>query len=255
MSSASMRPWRRSPPGAPGQPQSAVRAMLEYLHLKNVGPAPEMAMEFAPRLNLITGDNGLGKSFLLDVAWWALTRRWPQELNDALTSGYPALPREPKKDATIGFRLQSKTKGKVEYTSTYAARDQAWVGKAGRPANPGLVIYAHADGGFRHRRCHGQGQHGDLATKGADQYRQPQTPVCGVTQQVVGRQSRPFHSGVPSGFCSSRSRFATCAFALNNCAGRCAPPTRWPLHASSTSISVSLRRKALLSSATPITRS
>ncbi len=122
--------------------------MLEYLHLKNVGPAPEMAMEFAPRLNLITGDNGLGKSFLLDVAWWALTRRWPQELNDALTSGYPALPREPKKDATIGFRLQSKTKGKVEYTSTYAARDQAWVGKAGRPANPGLVIYAHADGGF-----------------------------------------------------------------------------------------------------------
>ena len=36
--------------------------MLEYLHLKNVGPAPEMEMELAPRLNLITGDNGLGKS-------------------------------------------------------------------------------------------------------------------------------------------------------------------------------------------------
>ncbi len=55
--------------------------MLESLHLKNVGPAPEMKMELAPRLNLITGDNGLGKSFLLDVAWWALTRKWPQDVN------------------------------------------------------------------------------------------------------------------------------------------------------------------------------
>jgi predicted ATPase len=45
--------------------------MLESLHLKNVGPAPELRFEPAERLNLITGDNGLGKSFLLDVAWWA----------------------------------------------------------------------------------------------------------------------------------------------------------------------------------------
>ena len=55
--------------------------MIEYLHLTNVGPAPELSMELAPRLNLITGDNGLGKSFLLDVAWWAMTRRWPHDLN------------------------------------------------------------------------------------------------------------------------------------------------------------------------------
>lgn len=38
-------------------------------------------------MTLITGDNGLGKSFLLDVAWWALTRRWPQEVNRRMTSG------------------------------------------------------------------------------------------------------------------------------------------------------------------------
>ena len=50
--------------------------MLEYLHLKNVGPASEMKMELAPRLNLITGDNGLGKTFLLDIAWWVLTQTW-----------------------------------------------------------------------------------------------------------------------------------------------------------------------------------
>jgi hypothetical protein len=40
-----------------------------------------MRMELAPRLNLITGDNGLGKSFLLDVAWWAISRRWPIEID------------------------------------------------------------------------------------------------------------------------------------------------------------------------------
>jgi hypothetical protein len=31
--------------------------MLESIHLKNVGPAPEMKMDLAPRLNLITGSS------------------------------------------------------------------------------------------------------------------------------------------------------------------------------------------------------
>jgi predicted ATPase len=121
--------------------------MLEYLRLRNVGPAPEMELELAPRLNLITGDNGLGKSFLLDVAWWALTRKWPQDLNTKLTSGYSARPTDIKKPATIEFRVTSKTKN-VTYESKYVPRDESWLGKAGRPWNPGLVIYAHSDGGF-----------------------------------------------------------------------------------------------------------
>jgi hypothetical protein len=121
--------------------------MLDYLHLLNVGPAPEMTLHLAPRLNLITGDNGLGKSFLLDVAWWALTRRWPHDLNPALTSGYPAKPIDPKLTATITFIVQSKTK-EITYSSDYSPRDEAWVGKQGRPWMPGLVLYAHADGGF-----------------------------------------------------------------------------------------------------------
>ena len=104
-------------------------------------------MELAPRLNLITGDNGLGKSFLLDVAWWALTRRWPHDLNPDLTSGYRATPIDVKQTATIEFRVRSKTTT-VSYTSTYSPRDEAWVGKQGRPWMPGLVIYAHSDGGF-----------------------------------------------------------------------------------------------------------
>ncbi|MBI4863796.1 MAG: AAA family ATPase [Candidatus Riflebacteria bacterium] len=121
--------------------------MIEYLKLTNVGPASEMEVEFAPRLNIFTGDNGLGKSFLLDVIWWALTRKWPQEINRDLTSGYVARPRDPRITATIDFRVDAKSRT-VEYTSTYARREQAWTGKAGRPPNPGLVLYAHADGGF-----------------------------------------------------------------------------------------------------------
>jgi len=51
--------------------------MLEYLKLQKVGPSPEMEMELGPRLNVITGDNGLGKTVLLDAAWFVLTRTWP----------------------------------------------------------------------------------------------------------------------------------------------------------------------------------
>ncbi|WP_428264217.1 AAA family ATPase [Haliangium sp.] len=121
--------------------------MIEFLELQNVGPAPRMELRFAPRVNLITGDNGLGKSFLLDAAWWALTRRWPQEVNPRMTSGMPARPRDPKKKATIAFQVTGK-KTTVAYQATYTARDEAWTGRAGRPWNPGLVVYAHSDGAF-----------------------------------------------------------------------------------------------------------
>ena len=121
--------------------------MIESLHLRNVGPAPEMEMTLAPRLNLITGDNGLGKSFLLDVIWWALTRRWPREVNPHMNAGYAARPGAPGEDATIWFRARGRSTT-AEYKARYVPRDQAWVGPAGRPLLPGLVIYAHTDGSF-----------------------------------------------------------------------------------------------------------
>ena len=121
--------------------------MIEYLCLRNVGPAPEMEMEFAPGLNLITGDNGLGKSFLLDVVWWALTRKWPLEVNPHMNAGYAARPRLSGEEATIKFRAQGRSTT-ATYEARYVPRDQAWAGPAGRPLLPGLVIYAHTDGSF-----------------------------------------------------------------------------------------------------------
>jgi hypothetical protein len=54
--------------------------MLELLELRDVGPAPLMRFELAPRLNLLTGDNSLGKSFVLDCLWWLLTQRWAKQM-------------------------------------------------------------------------------------------------------------------------------------------------------------------------------
>ncbi|NTV21891.1 MAG: AAA family ATPase [Chlorobium limicola] len=121
--------------------------MIKYLNMVNVGPSPEMELEFGKRLNLITGDNGLGKSFLLDIAWWALTRRWPAEINTALTAGKKALPNTYEEEAKISFSFTSKTK-EERYDSSYLRKEQAWTGRPGRPANPGLVLYAMSDGSF-----------------------------------------------------------------------------------------------------------
>ena len=121
--------------------------MLKELKLNKVGPCEALEAHFAPRLNLITGDNGLGKSFLLDIAWWALTRRWPRDLNKALVSGYGARPTSAK-EGSIEFSVEGKANKDVRYRSTFSPSDEAWTGKAGRPYNPGLVLYAMADGGF-----------------------------------------------------------------------------------------------------------
>lgn len=122
--------------------------MLERLVLKNVGPAPKMDLDLQRRMNLITGDNGLGKSFLLDVAWWALTRKWPRDLNPRLTSGYPARPTDRTSPARLRFALTTDAGNSQTFESSYSVRDESWTGRPGRPHSPGLVIYAHADGGF-----------------------------------------------------------------------------------------------------------
>lgn len=79
--------------------------MLEKLHLKNVGPAPEMELEFGSRVNIITGDNGLGKSFILDVAWFALTGDWLQNSNQTMLNGQEVRPS--KKNTKLEFTLNS----------------------------------------------------------------------------------------------------------------------------------------------------
>lgn len=121
--------------------------MLKYLKLRNVGPAASMALEFGERLNLITGDNGLGKSFLLDIAWWALTKKWPSEINVKLTAGKKALPSVQTQAAAIDFAIVAEH-GEAETKCSFIAESQAWRLPNDAPTDLGLVLYAMTDGSF-----------------------------------------------------------------------------------------------------------
>lgn len=138
--------------------------MLSELTLKNVGPSPELSIECAPRLNVFTGDNGLGKSFILDVAWWILTSTW---------AGLPALPRlSMGMNAVIAAKLQGRfpyqgfteTDSERTFSVRYAfesliqrwvRHDVGWAQAGGRsigvsaPADQAWlcpVLYARVDG-------------------------------------------------------------------------------------------------------------
>ena len=64
-----------------------------------------------------------------------------------MNAGYAARPATPGEDATIGFRARGRS-ASAEYEARYVPREQAWLGRPGRPLLPGLVIYAHTDGSF-----------------------------------------------------------------------------------------------------------
>ena len=119
--------------------------MISGLTLHGVGPAREMKLTFGERLNIITGDNGLGKSFLLDCVWWALTRSWPAELNQGTPSGRKARPNEGEvgKITAEFVRTSRKT---TSLSATYNRSKECWVCPAGRPLQHGITLYAMVDG-------------------------------------------------------------------------------------------------------------
>ncbi|MBQ6471840.1 MAG: AAA family ATPase [Victivallales bacterium] len=122
--------------------------MIKSLTLKNVGAMPDKTIAFGSRLNVITGDNGLGKSFLLDIIWYALTGHWPNEVNGKLSSGYMARPLTPSKEATIGMKVDGQSASRA-LVSVFDREMQKWRLKGGdMPMPVGLVVYAHYDGSF-----------------------------------------------------------------------------------------------------------
>ncbi|WP_224369732.1 AAA family ATPase [Hyalangium versicolor] len=113
--------------------------MLRGLHMQGVGPAPTFDIQFAERLSVLTGDNGLGKSFLLDVAWWSLTGTWP---------GLQAWPRQGAKQREISWTLAGKTGKESHRKSRFDPKRQLWPLPEARPSMPGLTVYARVDGSF-----------------------------------------------------------------------------------------------------------
>jgi AAA domain len=53
--------------------------MLTRLWARDVEPFDKpLELDLGSRLNLLCGDNGLGKTFVLDLAWYVLTGTWSQ---------------------------------------------------------------------------------------------------------------------------------------------------------------------------------
>ncbi len=114
--------------------------MLKQLELCEVGPSGSLKIDFTRRLNILTGDNGLGKTFVTDIAWWTLTRSWVD---------LPALPYDVRAiHPAIKFKIVGKSGSDVSQESEYNFKKQQWPIKKGRAGMPGLVIYARVDGSF-----------------------------------------------------------------------------------------------------------
>ncbi len=116
--------------------------VLEYLKISGVGPARELIFEPAERLNMLAGDNGLGKSFILDCVWWALTGNW---------AGIPAYPREWADEPTISFKVAGQSKNNRNLTAKYDRKsfgEDKWKLEQKRPVLPGLSVYVRVDGSF-----------------------------------------------------------------------------------------------------------
>lgn len=113
--------------------------MLKELHLSSVGPSSQFDVEFADRLNIFTGDNGLGKSFLLDVAWWVLTGNWVEQ---------PAYPqRNTNESPKISSQIYTKY-GLKDYQSGFNFSEQQWLNDQLPPELNEVVIFVSVDGSF-----------------------------------------------------------------------------------------------------------
>ena len=115
--------------------------ILTFLEIEGIGPLSVLRFDPGRRLNIITGDNGLGKSFLLEVAWWALTGTW---------AGQPAYPIRrlisiPK--GRIKFQISGVSTGEPQLI-TYDGKKNAWPKPEKRATIPGLVVYSRVDGSY-----------------------------------------------------------------------------------------------------------
>ena len=114
---------------------------LTFLHIHGAGPAADMSFRPANRMTIITGDNGLGKSFLMECAWWALTGNW---------AGRPALPLPDADKVYIEFDIQGSPDSREERSVIhYDRRRLDWPpSDDDRHTIPGVIVYARVDGSF-----------------------------------------------------------------------------------------------------------
>src|ERR1035437_3336864 len=116
---------------------------LRLLQLRDIGPTSKLEFSPAERLSIITGDNGLGKTFILECAWCSLTGQWAER---------PALPnlKQDRGNTSITFAISGRGGNDLlqQTTIAYDWNTHRWPAPKGRPTIPGLIVYARVDGSF-----------------------------------------------------------------------------------------------------------
>jgi len=126
---------------APPDAEAEGGRTITSLRLSDAGPARQMRLDFGSRLTIVTGDNGLGKSFLLDFAWWAATGLWADR---------EALPQQsdPKIIPEVEYTL-SATSGRLStFTAKFEQKASGWVRPRGAMTVEALAVFSRADGSF-----------------------------------------------------------------------------------------------------------
>lgn len=134
--------------------------MLRSLELVDVGPSARLRVDLGSRLNVFAGDNGLGKSFVLEVLWWAVTGVWAElpawprpgeasaaeialEIDRSLVEALFGRPVYPENVEVLDdtFRINSRFDLARQRWSTFPLHRS-------KAALPALVVFARADGSF-----------------------------------------------------------------------------------------------------------
>lgn len=132
--------------GAIGSPPGHAKhrgLVLDSLTISNVGPSQKLTYLPSDRLNLITGDNSLGKTFLLDCLWWALTDDW--------TAGAAIPTAEKGRYAKIEAELADRdgsTNQSISVKGRYIPERVHWARTGSDASGVPLTIYARYDGSF-----------------------------------------------------------------------------------------------------------
>ena len=124
----------------PGDTQRGA-VKLDRLEIRYVGPTELLRYEPSERLNIVTGDNSLGKTFLLDCVWWTISDHW---------GDYPAAPRANvhTSDPSIEFSVETSRSSSRTFKAQYDWDAQSWALRMAGDSLSGLAIYAKHDGSF-----------------------------------------------------------------------------------------------------------
>jgi predicted ATPase len=124
----------------PSAPDSPIEQgyYLSSIHFKNIPPFHNINVNIADRLNLFTGDNGLGKTLLLEAAWWGLSGKW---VDDSVPNF-----NQNDKESSIKFGLTIGQKDRYITIKNDPSQEEWIIDKFPNNIETGLAIYQRVDG-------------------------------------------------------------------------------------------------------------